>query len=49
MPTKNVERPTDSDASVIEPTRISDMTPTATPAIASITTLRRTDHASSAT
>jgi hypothetical protein len=49
MPTKNVERPIDSDASVMEPTRTSDMTPTATPAIASRTTLRRTDHASSAT
>ena len=31
-------------ASEIEPTRISDMTPTATPAIASMTTERRTDH-----
>ena len=34
MPTKNGDRPIDSEASVIEPTRISDITPTATPAIA---------------
>ena len=37
-PTKNGDRPIDSDASVIEPTRISDMTPTATPAMASMVT-----------
>ena len=41
-PMKNSLRPTDSDASAIEPTRTSDITPTATPAIASITTDRRT-------
>ena len=35
-PMKNSERPIASEASEIEPTRISDMTPTATPAIASI-------------
>ena len=45
-PTKNGERPIDSDASVIEPTRISDITPTATPAPASMSTLRRTVHGS---
>src|SRR3954467_6723409 len=31
-PTKNGDNPTDGDASVIDPTRISDITPTATPA-----------------
>ena len=41
MPTKNGDRPIDSEASVIEPTRISDMTPTATPASASAITLLR--------
>jgi hypothetical protein len=46
MPTKNGERPIDSDASLIEPTRISDITPTATPAPASISTDLRTDHGS---
>ena len=46
MPTKNGDRPIDSDASVIEPTRISDITPTATPAIASMLTALRTDHGS---
>ena len=39
-PTKNGDRPTASDASSIEPTRISDITPTAMPAIASMITLR---------
>ncbi len=39
MPTKNGDRPIDSDASLIEPTRISDITPTATPA------QRQRDHA----
>ena len=34
-PTKNSVRPIDSAASEIEPTRISDITPTAMPAIAS--------------
>ena len=33
-------------ASEIEPTRISDMTPTATPAMASMATERRTVHGS---
>ena len=37
-PTKNGDRPIDSEASVIEPTRISDITPTATPASASAIT-----------
>ena len=46
MPTKNGDSPIDADASVIEPTRISDITPTATPAIASIPTALRTDHGS---
>ena len=46
MPTKNGDSPIDSDASVIEPTRISDITPTATPAIASKVTDLRTDHGS---
>ena len=41
-PMKNSESPTDSEASEIEPTRISDISPTATPAIASIETERRT-------
>jgi hypothetical protein len=45
-PTKNGDRPIDSDASLIEPTRISDIRPTPTPAIASMITLRRTDHGS---
>ena len=45
-PTKNGESPIDSDASVIDPTRISDITPTATPAMASMMTLRRTVHGS---
>ena len=44
MPTKNGERPIDSDASLIEPTRISDITPTATPARASAITALRTDQ-----
>jgi len=35
-----------SDASVIEPTRISDISPTAAPAMASMITLRRTVHGS---
>ena len=42
---EELERPIDSDASLIEPTRISDITPTATPAIASVMTERRTGHA----
>ena len=33
-----------SDASVIDPTRISDISPTAAPAIANMITLRRTVH-----
>ena len=41
-PMKNSLRPTDSEASEIEPTRISDIRPTARPAIASIPTERRT-------
>ena len=45
-PTKNGDSPIDSDASVIEPTRISDITPTAMPAPASISTDLRTDHGS---
>jgi hypothetical protein len=45
MPTKNGDRPRFSDASVIDPTRISDITPTATPAMASMVTERRTDQA----
>ena len=44
MPTKNGDRPIDSDASLIEPTRISDITPTATPAIASAITDFLTDQ-----
>jgi hypothetical protein len=47
-PMKNSLRPTDSAASVIEPTSTSDMTPTATPAMASAITARRTLHAPSA-
>ena len=45
--TKNGERPMPSDASSIEPTRISDITPTARPAPASTSTLRLMLHASS--
>ena len=45
-PMKNSLSPTDSAASWIEPTRISLITPTATPAIASIATDRRTVHGS---
>ena len=45
-PTKKGDRPIDALASVIEPTRISDMTPTATPATASMVTARRTVHGS---
>ena len=41
-PMKNSERPTASEASEIEPTRISDITPTAMPAMNSISTERRT-------
>ena len=44
-PMKNSESPIDSEASLIEPTRTSDITPTATPAIASIVTERA--HATS--
>ena len=43
-PMKNSERPTDSEASVIEPTSTSDITPTRTPAIASAITEVRTDQ-----
>ena len=46
MPTKNGDRPRFSDASVMDPTRISDITPTATPAMASMVTARRTDQGS---
>jgi hypothetical protein len=45
-PTKNGESPRLSDASVMELTKISDITPTATPAPASMRTLRRTVHGS---
>ena len=45
-PTKNGESPMFCEASVIDPTRISDITPTAAPAIASMMTLRRTVHGS---
>ena len=45
-PMKNSLRPMPSAASEIEPTRISDITPTATPAIASMMTDLRTDHGS---
>ncbi len=37
-PMKNSVRPTDSEASAIDPTSTSDITPTATPAIASMIT-----------
>jgi hypothetical protein len=43
-PTKNGDRPIDSEASLIEPTRISDITPTATPASASAITDFFTDQ-----
>ena len=43
-PMKNSERPIDSEASVIEPTRTSDITPTRTPAIASAITEVRVDQ-----
>ena len=43
-PMKNSERPTASEASEIEPTRISDIRPTASPATNSIPTERRTDQ-----
>ena len=43
-PMKNSERPIDSDASEIEPTRISDIAPTASPAISNMITERRTLH-----
>ena len=42
---KNGDRPMSCDASSIEPTRISDIRPTATPAIASMITALRTVHA----
>jgi hypothetical protein len=45
-PTKNGESPIAGDASVIDPTRISDINPTATPAPASMSTLRRAVHGS---
>ena len=48
-PTKNSLRPIASEASEIEPTRISDMTPTATPAHASTMTEVLTDHRASST
>ena len=43
-PMKNSESPTASEASLIEPTRISDISPTRMPAIASIATEVRTDQ-----
>ncbi len=43
-PMKNSLRPIDSEASVIEPTRISDITPTAMPATASAMTEVRIDQ-----
>ena len=43
---KNSLSPIDSEASLIDPTRISDMSPTAAPAIASMITERRTLHPS---
>src|SRR3954469_11930933 len=43
-PIKNSESPTDSEASVIEPTSTSDITPTSTPAIASAITDFRVDQ-----
>src|SRR5215475_9175873 len=45
-PTKKGDSPIVSDASVIEWTRISDIQPTAAPAMASMSTLLRTDHGS---
>ena len=42
MPMKNSLRPMDSDASEIEPTRISDISPTSLPATNSAMTARRT-------
>ena len=45
--TKNGDSPMPSEASSIEPTRISDITPTATPAPASTSTLCLMLHASS--
>ena len=45
-PMKNSLSPMLSAASEIEPTRISDITPTAMPATASASTERRTDHGS---
>src|SRR4051794_10060133 len=43
-PMKNSERPTDFEASAIDPTRTSDITPTSTPATARTITDRRTDQ-----
>ena len=43
-PMKNSDRPISSAVSVIEPTRISDIRPTAAPAIARRITALRTDH-----
>ena len=43
-PMKNSDRPSDSEAAPIDPTRTSDITPTTTPATASIATERRTDQ-----
>src|SRR5262245_36817881 len=43
-PMKNWLNPTECDAASMEPTRISDITPTATPAIASAITDLRTDQ-----
>ena len=43
-PMKNSDRPSDSEAALTEWTRMSDITPTATPAIASITTDLRVDQ-----
>ena len=44
IPMKNSDRPTDSEASLIEPTSTSDISPTSTPAIASAITEVRTDQ-----
>ncbi len=43
-PMKNSERPIECEASVIEPTSTSDITPTRTPAIASAATEVRVDQ-----
>src|SRR5215203_1157190 len=46
MPTKNGDSPMASDASLMEWTKISDIQPTAAPAMASMSTLLRTDQGS---